>query len=191
MRAEDRRLCYDLLHTDGNETFALRARHTTGTLYLLGDSHVWSTWITVDGLLVIQAKKKKKTEETPEVVANCDQSKEVVTNCDNLVVNEETFSQSDIEKMIITIRGMQVMIDRDLARVYKVTTSQLNQQVKRNIARFPANFRFLFYSLKSDQRNRPLLCYKIAAVLILFSKVSLMYALMVNPAWRANIAICR
>ena len=50
--------------------------------------------------------------------------------------------QADIEKMIITIRGIQVMIDRDLTRVYKVTTSQPNQQVKRNIARFPANFRF-------------------------------------------------
>ena len=75
---------------------------------------------------------------------------EVVTNCDNLVVNEETFSQSDIEKMIITIRGVQVMIDRDLARVYKVTTSQLNQQVKRNIARFPANFRF---QLTTEEMN--------------------------------------
>lgn len=53
MRAEDGRLGYDLLHTDGNETFALRARHTAGTLCLLGDSYVWGTWITVDGLLVI------------------------------------------------------------------------------------------------------------------------------------------
>ena len=75
---------------------------------------------------------------------------EPVTNCDNLVVNEETFSQSDIEKMIITIRGVQVMIDRDLARVYKVTTSQLNQQVKRNIGRFPANFRF---QLTTEEMN--------------------------------------
>ena len=75
---------------------------------------------------------------------------EPVTNCDNLVVNEETFSQSDIEKMIITVRGVQVMIDRDLARVYKVTTSQLNQQVKRNIGRFPANFRF---QLTTEEMN--------------------------------------
>lgn len=45
---------------------------------------------------------------------------------------------------------MQVMIDRDLARVYKVTTSQLNQQVKRNIARFPSNFRF---QLTEAERN--------------------------------------
>lgn len=58
--------------------------------------------------------------------------------------------KTNIEKMIITIRGMQVMIDRDLARVYKVTTSQLNQQVKRNIARFPANFRF---QLTTEEMN--------------------------------------
>jgi hypothetical protein len=42
------------------------------------------------------------------------------------------------------------MIDRDLARVYKVTTSQLNQQVKRNIARFPMNFRF---QLTAEEMN--------------------------------------
>lgn len=84
----------------------------------------------------------KKKIDHQEVIVNCDNPDEVVTNCDNLVMSEETFSQSDIEKMIINIRGMQVMIDRDLARVYNVTTSQLNQQVKRNIARFPMNFRF-------------------------------------------------
>ena len=101
-------------------------------------------------ILSMPKKKKKIEEQKSEPVANCDQSNEIVTNCDNLVVNEETFSQSDIEKMIITIRGVQVMIDRDLARVYKVTTSQLNQQVKRNIARFPANFRF---QLTTEEMN--------------------------------------
>ena len=101
-------------------------------------------------ILSMPKKKKKIEEQKSEPVANCDQSNEVVTNCDNLVVNEETVSQSDIEKMIITIRGVQVMIDRDLARVYKVTTSQLNQQVKRNIARFPANFRF---QLTTEEMN--------------------------------------
>ena len=47
------------------------------------------------------------------------------------------------------------------------------------------------FSVKVIKRCLPPLCHKIAAALILFSKVSLMYALMVNPAWRANIAICR
>lgn len=97
------------------------------------------------------AKKKKIIEEhKSEPVTNCDQSKEVVTNCDNLVVNEETFSQSDIEKMIITIRGLQVMIDRDLAMLYGVKTSALNQAVKRNINRFPDDFMFQLTKSEHD-----------------------------------------
>ena len=43
---------------------------------------------------------------------------------------------------IIIIRGIKVMIDRDLAELYGVTTKQLNQQVKRNYKRFPADFMF-------------------------------------------------
>lgn len=53
--------------------------------------------------------------------------------------------------MIITIRGVQVMIDRDLASVYKVTTGRLNEQVKRNIARFPSNFRFQLTEAERDE----------------------------------------
>lgn len=43
---------------------------------------------------------------------------------------------------ILVIRGRKVMIDRDLADLYGVTTKSLNQQVKRNIQRFPADFMF-------------------------------------------------
>ena len=38
-----------------------------------------------------------------------------------------------IESKIFTIRGQQVMLDRDLAELYQVTTKRLNEQVKRNI----------------------------------------------------------
>jgi hypothetical protein len=48
----------------------------------------------------------------------------------------------EIEPMILTIRGLKVMLDADLARLYGVTTKQLNQQVKRNGARFPGDFLF-------------------------------------------------
>ena len=51
-------------------------------------------------------------------------------------------SQYDIEKMIVTIRGEQVLIDRDLAMIYGIETKRLNEQVKRNIARFPERYRF-------------------------------------------------
>ena len=88
------------------------------------------------------AKKTKKTEEFPEPVADCDQLKEVIGKSNHLVLEEETFSQSDIEKMIVTIRGEQVLIDRDLAYIYKVEVKQMNRQVKRNIERFPDDFMF-------------------------------------------------
>jgi phage regulator Rha-like protein len=43
---------------------------------------------------------------------------------------------------ILLIRGKKVMIDRDLAELYGVTTKQMNQQVKRNLKRFPEDFMF-------------------------------------------------
>ncbi len=48
----------------------------------------------------------------------------------------------DIQKRIFTIRGVQVMLDSDLADLYHVETKNLNLAVKRNIERFPYNFRF-------------------------------------------------
>ena len=47
-----------------------------------------------------------------------------------------------IENLIHVIRGKQVMLDRDLARLYGVETFRLNEQVKRNIERFPEDFMF-------------------------------------------------
>ena len=47
-----------------------------------------------------------------------------------------------IESMIMEIRGLQVLLDRDLAVLYGVETKVLNQAVKRNVERFPNHFRF-------------------------------------------------
>src|SRR5438876_7825536 len=47
-----------------------------------------------------------------------------------------------IEKAIFFIRGEKVMLDRDLAKLYGVTTKRLNEQVKRNRGRFPEDFTF-------------------------------------------------
>jgi hypothetical protein len=47
-----------------------------------------------------------------------------------------------IEQSILIIRGHKVMLDRDLARLYGVETRVLNQAVRRNIDRFPADFMF-------------------------------------------------
>ena len=54
----------------------------------------------------------------------------------------------DIQPMIKVIRGMQVILDSDLARLYDVETRVLNQAVKRNLYRFPDDFMF---QLNSDE----------------------------------------
>jgi hypothetical protein len=47
-----------------------------------------------------------------------------------------------IEQAILLIRGQKVMLDRDLASLYGVTTGNLNRAVARNLGRFPADFMF-------------------------------------------------
>ena len=54
------------------------------------------------------------------------------------VVNDER----NIQNLIRTVRGVQVMLDRDIARLYGVETGALNRQVKRNAERFPEDFMF-------------------------------------------------
>jgi len=47
-----------------------------------------------------------------------------------------------VEGLIHTLRGQRVILDSDLAKVYGVTTTRLNQQVRRNADRFPVDFAF-------------------------------------------------
>lgn len=56
-----------------------------------------------------------------------------------------------IQNKILIIRNQQVMIDRDLAEMYGVETKRLNEQVKRNIERFPE--RFMFQLTKEETEN--------------------------------------
>lgn len=72
------------------------------------------------------AKKKNNTTDIVEVVVNCDKPIEV----------------SEIENMIFSLRGVQVMLDSDLAMLYGIETRALNQAVKRNLERFPDDFMF-------------------------------------------------
>lgn len=65
----------------------------------------------------------------------------------NLVI----IGNSDIQNMIYTFRGKQVMIDRDLASLYQVQTKRLNEQVKRNSGRFPAEFCFKLSDKEKDE----------------------------------------
>ena len=86
-----------------------------------------------------QTKKPSKTALLPEAIA----SKEVVTNCD-----------LQIAERIIPIRGVQVMLDCDLAKLYGVEVKQLNRQVKRNRERFPSDFMFQL----SEEESKILKC---------------------------------
>lgn len=61
-----------------------------------------------------------------------------MTEDKNLVIVDN----KEIQNMIYTIRGKQVMVDSDLAELYQVTTGRLNEQVKRNLNRFPSRFMF-------------------------------------------------
>jgi len=58
------------------------------------------------------------------------------------VMPQETTLEIPIQNMIYEIRGLQVMLDKDLAQIYQVETRRLNEAVKRNIERFPLEFMF-------------------------------------------------
>ena len=59
-----------------------------------------------------------------------------------VVQDAQLASLTEIQARIYMVRGVQVMLDRDLSVFYKVDTGQLNRQVKRNIGRFPEDFMF-------------------------------------------------
>jgi ORF6N domain len=56
--------------------------------------------------------------------------------------SESRISIEQIDEMIHSVRGMRVMLDRDLAKIYDVPTKVFNQAVKRNRDRFPDDFMF-------------------------------------------------
>lgn len=74
-------------------------------------------------------------------MADTEQKVLVRNNMDIQESNTEA-AQFDIKSMIYVVRNQQVMVDSDLARLYQVETKVFNQAIKRNIARFPENFRF-------------------------------------------------
>jgi len=67
--------------------------------------------------------------------------------------NKLIVTRKDIENRIYTIRGQQVMLDSDLAGIYQVETKVFNQAVKRNVERFPENFRFQLTQDEFDAIN--------------------------------------
>ena len=66
----------------------------------------------------------------------------VQTDIREIATHQIEEGKTQIEERIFNIRGKQVMIDKDLALLYGVETKRLNEQVKRNIERFPEDFMF-------------------------------------------------
>ena len=65
-------------------------------------------------------------------------------------MSSRSISAAIITDKIILIRGHKVMVDRDLALLYGVATRRLNEQVKRNIKRFPPDFMFQMTKVEFD-----------------------------------------
>lgn len=82
------------------------------------------------------------TQDNKTPIQNAPNKKPVIY-CDRLAM--------PIENRILTLRGKQVMIDRDLAELYGVETKRLNEQVKRNVERFPEHFRFQLSNQEKDE----------------------------------------
>ena len=66
-------------------------------------------------------------------------------------MNELIINEQIIQNRILTIRNLQVILDRDLAELYQVEPKRLNEQVKRNIQRFPKTFRFQLTELERNE----------------------------------------
>jgi hypothetical protein len=59
-------------------------------------------------------------------------------------------SVQEIAERIVVLRGLRVMVDSELALLYRVTTKRLNEQVKRNRDRFPDDFMFQLNAKERD-----------------------------------------
>ena len=68
--------------------------------------------------------------------------------------NSSLITREKIERTIYLIRDEKVMLDRDLARLYDVSTAALNQAVRRNRDRFPGDFMFQLTTKEVAQLNR-------------------------------------
>ena len=67
--------------------------------------------------------------------------------------NNQIINNVLLDDKIFIIRGIQVMIDKDLAELYQVGTKRLNEQVKRNIEKFPIDFMFKLSENEKNEKN--------------------------------------
>ncbi len=70
------------------------------------------------------------------------EKKEMIAIRQEPIANCDRFSEGEVENRIFTVRGEQVILDSDLAMLYGTVTKRFNEQVQRNINRFPTTFMF-------------------------------------------------
>jgi hypothetical protein len=102
------------------------------------------------------------------------------------------------ESRIHSIRGQRVMLDFDLAAIYGITTGRLNEQVRRNIQRFPPDFMFQLSAVEKEEviakcDNLPRLKYSPSRPFAFTEHGAVMLAAVLNSprAVRASVAIAR
>jgi hypothetical protein len=112
--------------------------------------------------------------------------------------NKEILPIDNIKSKIHTIRGMQVILDRDLAQLYEVETRRINEQVKRNIDRFPDDFCFKLTKLEKkdvvaicDHLNKLKFSYVLPYAFTEHGVAMLSSVLKSNKAIEINILIIR
>ena len=86
----------------------------------------------------VRADIAMAAEKEPFGAGDSENSDEVGANSELVLATNEV----DIQDLIHMMRGVQVMLDRDLAMLYQVETKNLNRAAKRNEDRFPGDFRF-------------------------------------------------
>ena len=85
---------------------------------------------------------------------------------DEMIVESNNAMVESIKKCIYDVRGMKVMLDCDLARLFGVETKVLNQAVKRNINRFPSDFMFRWTEAEWDEIDYNLQIYSMRSQIV-------------------------
>ena len=88
------------------------------------------------------------------------------------MIDKPIVKYNDIQRRIYAVRGVQIMLDSDLARFYGVETKVLNQAVKRNIERFPQEFCF---QLTAEENELLIISTIIYMIIFIGSKMHFYY----------------
>jgi hypothetical protein len=110
----------------------------------------------------------------------------------------ELIRPPQIEQAILLIRGQRVMLDRDLAAMYGVSTGNLNKAVRRNLTRFPGDFMFQLTAEEADSLRFQIgilqkgLHFKYLPFVFTQEGVAMLSGVLKSPrAEQVNIAIMR